>query len=107
MKPRKRLIGRRRWAKVVRFLETTMEQSKSERTRMQAAMRLVDVLTLREQREQVELRRNTPAKPAGDATPEPGKHDATAPVETEETRDEDSEIDAAVAFIRQGAKSAE
>ena len=47
-KPRQRLVGRRRWAKVTRFLENAMVNGGSERIRTQAAMRLVDLLTLRE-----------------------------------------------------------
>lgn len=55
-KARKPRVGRRRWAKLVRFLEQTMESSGSERLRMTAALRLADVLTLREQRELAEIR---------------------------------------------------
>jgi len=102
MKPRKRLVGRRRWAKVIRFLENAMETGGSERVRMQAAMRLVDLLTLREQREIAELRRNAPTAPAGDATPEPGKQDETAPVG--ETREEKNarEVEESLAYLRSG-----
>ena len=53
---RKRVVGRRRWARLTQFLENVMETSGSERVRMQAALRLCDVLLAREQREQVELR---------------------------------------------------
>lgn len=49
--------GRKRWGDLCAFLTRTMKESGSERTRMQAAMRLADILTLREAREQLELRR--------------------------------------------------
>lgn len=48
--------GRKRWSELVKFLTATMKTASSERVRMQAAMRLADILTLREQREQLELR---------------------------------------------------
>jgi hypothetical protein len=54
--PKKRMVGRRRWAELVKFLTTTMKTSRSEKVRMTAALRLADVLTLREQREMAELR---------------------------------------------------
>jgi hypothetical protein len=57
--PKKRMVGRRRWAELVKFLTTTMKTSRSERVRMTAALRLADVLTLREQREMAELRAQT------------------------------------------------
>jgi hypothetical protein len=53
-----------------------MYESKNEKVRMSAAMRLADILTLREQREIAELRA-TERKGAGD----PG--DTTAPTEPE------------------------
>lgn len=54
---RNRRIGRKRWGPLIKYLTETMQNSGSERVRMQAALRLADVLTLREQREQLELRR--------------------------------------------------
>lgn len=106
MKPRKRLVGRRRWAKVTRFLEKTMETGGSERVRMQAAMRLVDLLTLREQREIAELRRNAPAAPAGDTNPEPGRGaHKTTPEEDERAKNE-AQIEEAFQFLKRGATNA-
>ena len=55
-KKKTRGVGRRRWAELIRFLKTTMQTAKSERVRMAAAERLADILTLREQREQLELK---------------------------------------------------
>jgi hypothetical protein len=58
----------------VKFLTDTMKSSKSERVRMQAALRLADVLILRENREQAELRaitRRLEAEGRPPATPEP------------------------------------
>lgn len=56
MNQRKSRVGRRRWAELVRFLTDTMKTSRNERVRMTAALRLADVLTLREQREIAELK---------------------------------------------------
>lgn len=55
--PRKRRIGRKQWGPLIKYLTETMRTSGSERVRMAAALRLADVLTLREQREQLEMRR--------------------------------------------------
>ncbi len=55
-KATKRRIGRRRWAELVRGLTHMMKTAGSERVRITAALRLADVLTLQEQREQAELR---------------------------------------------------
>ena len=67
--------GRRRWASLVRFLTEQMQGSKSERVRMQAALRLADILTLREEREIDELKAAARAEavtvPVND--PEPAK----------------------------------
>lgn len=57
MTTRKRRIGRKRWGPLIKYLTETMQTSNNERVRMQAALRLADVLTLREQREQLEIRR--------------------------------------------------
>lgn len=54
--PRTRRAGRRRWAELVRYLTATMKTSASERVRMTAALRLADVLTVREERELAEIR---------------------------------------------------
>ncbi len=50
-------VGRRRWADLTRFLTQQMKTAKSERVRMQAALRLADILELREQREHIQLRK--------------------------------------------------
>jgi|GEM_PF-4325022 len=68
---RKPRIGRKRWGDVVRYLTETMKTSGNERMRMQAAMRLADILTLREQREQLELRRELRMQSKADNEPEP------------------------------------
>jgi hypothetical protein len=47
--------GRRRWAELIRFLKTTMQNAKSERVRMAAALRLADILEAREKREQLAM----------------------------------------------------
>jgi hypothetical protein len=75
-----------------------MEESKNERTRMQAAMRLADVLTLREQREIAELRRG-PVDNRLDVTETRTEetHEETAPVE-----DKDDAIERAFAFLKSG-----
>ncbi len=54
---KKSRIGRKRWGPLVKFLTETMQSATSEKLRMTAALRLADVLSLREQREQLELRR--------------------------------------------------
>lgn len=73
--PRKPRIGRKRWGPLIRYLTETMQNARSERMRMQAALRLSDVLTLREQREQLELRRElrmlTKVGEDPEETPEP------------------------------------
>lgn len=101
-KPRQRLVGRRRWAKVTRFLENAMVNGGSERIRTQAAMRLVDLLTLREQREIAELRRDALKErdaQAGDADTET---EHNAPVG--ETREEKNarEVEESFAYLRSG-----
>ena len=55
-KRKQRLVGRRRWAELTRFLTQAMKSSGSERVRMAAAVHLKEVLVIREQRELVELR---------------------------------------------------
>lgn len=62
----KRRIGRKRWGALVRFLTDKMQNAASERVQMTAALRLADVLSLREQREQLEMRREL--RDAGKAT---------------------------------------
>jgi hypothetical protein len=64
-------VGRRRWSALVKFLTTTMQTSKSERVRMQAAMRLSEVLMAREQKEIAELRAVTRRIEAAPVPPEP------------------------------------
>jgi hypothetical protein len=70
----------------VRFLTETMNTSQNERMRMTAAQRLTDILILREQREQLELRRELREAgkavdaPEGDGQPE-GSPDAPASVQ--------------------------
>lgn len=66
---RKRRTGRKRWSALVAFLTETMKSSQNERVRMAAAQRLADILILREQREQLELRREL--REAGKATDAP------------------------------------
>ena len=92
MKPRKRVVGRRRWARLTQFLENVMETSKSERTRMTAALRLCDVLLAREQREQAELRAAERS-----ASKEPDVQPAAPAAETEP---EESATDAARKFLK-------
>ena len=95
MKKRIRVVGRRRWATLTRYLESVMETSKSERTRMTAALRLCDVLLAREQREQAELRAAERS-----ASKEPGavtQAESGATTQAEET--DDDAVTAARAFI--------
>lgn len=69
-------MGRKRWGDLCAFLAKQMKTSGSEKVRMQAALRLADILTVREQREQLELRRElrdagkAGDAPDGDAQPE-------------------------------------
>lgn len=59
--------GRKRWGPLIKFLTIQMEKAGSERVRMQAALKLADILSLREQREQLEMRRESRVQPkAGD-----------------------------------------
>jgi len=80
-------VGRRRWAKLTRFLEETMTSGGSERTRMNAAMRLADVLLARETRELAELR--AASRIAEKAGTEPDAADnAAAPVSEPESAED-------------------
>jgi hypothetical protein len=74
-------IGRRRWARLMGFLEGVMQNGGSERVRVMAGLRLADVLLARDAREQAELRAaaRLEAKANGDTDPEP------ATLETPET----------------------
>lgn len=68
-----RRVGRKRWSALVRFLTDKMQNAGSERVQMSAAMRLAEILILREQREQLELRRELrDAGKAVDAPEAPG-----------------------------------
>ena len=60
----KRRVGQRRWAELIRFLTQTMKTSGSERVNLSAAMRLADILTMREQCELAE-----PHLPIGSKAP--------------------------------------
>lgn len=85
-----RRIGRKRWGALVRFLTDKMQNATSERVQMTAALRLADVLSLREQREQLELRRElrdagkATDGPQGDAQAETSSQDQGRAVETAE-----------------------
>lgn len=100
-KPSRR--GRKRWGELVRFLTETMKTSQNERVRMTAAQRLTDILILREQREQLEIRREL--RDAGKALDTPhGNGQPTAPPEAQESAEES--VDAFLARIR-GSKTDE
>lgn len=86
-------VGRRRWAKLTRFLEQTMTSSGNERTRMNAAMRLADVLLARETRELAELKAAARIAEKDAAEPETA-NSAAAPV-----REPESAEDAARRFL--------
>jgi hypothetical protein len=77
-----------------------MQESKSERTRMQAAMRLADVLLTREERELGEVRRServdTRTEPVAETRTRDETPDETAPVDKEDA------IDRAFAFLKKG-----
>jgi hypothetical protein len=69
-------IGRRRWARLMGFLEGVMQNGGSERVRVMAGLRLADVLLARDAREQSELRAAARAETratgdAPDTEPEP------------------------------------
>ncbi|MBW4039211.1 MAG: hypothetical protein HIU91_10115 [Acidobacteria bacterium] len=70
-----------------------MKTSGNERLRMQAALRLADILSLREEREQLELRREL--RDAWKAADAPGTHGlpnvSDTPVETRETAEQVTE----------------
>ena len=75
-----------------------MQESKSERTRMQAAMRLCDVLLAREAREQAEQKAAVRTQERTAETPDTDESaDAPAPAETSS---EDERVDAAFAFLK-------
>lgn len=65
--------GRKRWGPLIRFLTNQMQTAGSERVRMEAARRLCDILSLREERELIDLRREDRAarKAAAGGVPEP------------------------------------
>ena len=88
--------GRRRWAALVRFLKNTMETSKSERTRMTAALRLADVLALQEQRDIAELKA---ASRKAEAPGETAKGEAQAGEQQQETAGDHTDLDAKAAAI--------
>lgn len=74
---RKSRIGRKRWGPLVKFLTDTMMHSTDHKTRMTAAQRLTDILLAREQRDQLELKRElrmlekeAKAPPADEQKPE-------------------------------------
>jgi hypothetical protein len=95
--------GRKRWGELVRFLTDTMKNSQNERVRMAAAQRLTDILILREQREQLEIRRELRDVGKTLGTPEtPGQ--PTAPSGTQGSEEET--VDAFLARIR-GSKAEE
>jgi len=75
---------------LVKFFTETMQTSKSERTRMTAALRLADVLALREQRELLEL------KAAMRKTDAPGE---AAKAEQHSDTPEDADLDTTAAAI--------
>lgn len=106
MKRQTRLVGRRRWAALTVFLTKTMQEAKSERVRMQAAMRLADVLTLRTQQELAEMK--AAARIAEQQTPAvtaPGAEVVTAePVCREDALRQAEEF---LARTRMGAADAE
>ena len=81
-KPSRR--GRKRWGELVRFLTETMKTSQNERVRMTAAQRLTDILILREQREQLEMRRELRLAEKGDAPDGTAQPEVPAPAETPE-----------------------
>jgi hypothetical protein len=100
---RKRRTGRKRWGDLVRFLTETMKSSQNERVRMAAAQRLTDILILREQREQLEIRREL--RETGKTLDAPqGSGQPTAPPETQDSAEES--VDAFLARIR-GSKTDE
>ena len=82
-----RRIGRKRWGALVRFLTSQMETAQSERVRMTAALRLADILALREQREQLEIRRELRLAGRADEAPN-DTQDALVSEETPESRAE-------------------
>ena len=85
-------VGRRRWAALVRFLKTTMETSKSERTRMTAALRLADVLALQEQRELAELKAAARRAEAPGETARDVEQQQDTPGDTEAGTDLDAKV---------------
>lgn len=84
----KRRIGRKRWGALVAFLTDKMKNAASERVQMTAAMRLADILSLREQREQLEIRREV--RDSGKPTDAPGQPEASpdAPERVQETAEQ-------------------
>ena len=79
---------------MVKFFTETMQTSKSERTRMTAALRLADVLALREERELLEL------KAAMRKTNAPGEAAKGEQHEEEHTdTPEDADLDTTAAAI--------
>lgn len=75
-----RRVGRRRWSALVKFLTEKMLNVSSERVQMIAAQRLTDILILREQRDQIDLRRELRmlAKAQGEQ-PEPDEEPEESP----------------------------
>lgn len=81
----KRWAGRRKWAHLIRTLTQLAEKGTTERTRLTAALRLADVLLVREERELAEMRRTerlaTAAKDAASVEPAPTEQEPADPLE--------------------------
>jgi hypothetical protein len=93
-------LNPRRYAEIVRLLKDTIKNEKAGLARRMRAAELL--LGLYERHDRAQERKQVKNAPAGDATPEPGKQDETAPVG--ETREEKNarEVEESLAYLRSG-----